>query len=104
MIRKVARYQVREDKVSEIKEAIKELVEAVAENEPGTFYDTYYAEDNTSFVHFMSFVDREAEEKHRNAPYTKKFYELLRPACETDPEIKFVVLVHTTRESKSGSA
>ena len=104
MIRKVARYKVREEKVEEIKQAIKEFVEAVAENESGTFYDAFYAEDNTSFVHFMSFADREAEEKHRNAPYSRKFADILYPACVEEPEFKFVVLVHTTRESKAGPA
>jgi quinol monooxygenase YgiN len=85
MIRKMATYRVKKESLVAVIRAVREFVQAVQEQEPETVYTAYRAGGGTDFVHFMAFVDEEAEQLHRAAPYTKKFTDLLYPACETEP-------------------
>ena len=85
MIFKMARYTVRPERVTEIKNAIDDFVASIKENEPATFYETYQESDGPSFVHLMCFEDEEAEDAHRNPPHTNTFVDLLSSSCENPP-------------------
>lgn len=97
MIRKVVRYQVKEAELRPVEQAITEFVDAIAQNEPYTVYEAYQSDDGVSFVHFMSFPNQEAEEKHQTATYTMKFVEVLYPRCEAAPVFTDLKLVRSSR-------
>jgi quinol monooxygenase YgiN len=92
----MARYRVRSDGVDDVKVAIDEFVEAVAEHEPGTLYEAFVTDDGQSFVHFMSFADPPAELAHQMAEYTERFTQLLYPLCEEKPVFATLTLVEST--------
>jgi quinol monooxygenase YgiN len=85
MLRKIARYRVKKENLVEIIQAVREFVTAVQDEEPETVYTAYRHGGGQDFIHFMAFSDEEAEKIHLIAPYTKKFFELLLPACEEEP-------------------
>lgn len=85
MIRKMASYRVKKENLVEVIRAAREFIQAVQEEEPETIYTAYRAGTGRDFVHFMAFIDEEAEQLHQAAPYTKKFTDLLYPACESEP-------------------
>lgn len=93
MMRKIAEYKVKPDKVGEAEGAIQEFVAAISAEEPDTFYTAYQKDDGVSFIHFMAFRDAEAEKKHQKAPYTSKFVEILYPNCEEQPRFTDLTLV-----------
>jgi quinol monooxygenase YgiN len=86
MIGIMATYRVRKDCVEEVGRAVREFIAAVRENEPFTTYHAYGVEDGVTFVHVMTFPDRESEEAHRTAPYTVEFTEVVYPCCVVEPE------------------
>ena len=85
MIRKVAEYTVREGAVEAVEAAIGRFVAAVRAAEPRTTYEAYRRADGRSFLHFMGFESVEAEEAHRQAPYTAAFVDALYPRCIEPP-------------------
>lgn len=86
MIVKQVTYKVHPEKLDAVLEAIERFVRAVAEHEPSTVYAAYRDnEEPTAFVHLMRFPDAQAEEAHRQAPYTDQFVEVLYPSCEEEP-------------------
>lgn len=93
MIHKMVRFTVEPGQVASVEGAIREFVAAVAENEPETTYRTYRRGDSRAFVHVMAFPDEQAEERHRNAPYTERFVEELYPRCRKEPEFEELVPV-----------
>lgn len=91
MIHKMARFTVKPEQLGQVERVIREFVEAVDENEPDTIYRAYRRGDSRAFLHFMAFPDAEAEERHREAPYTHRFVEKLYPKCEMEPEFEVLV-------------
>ncbi len=82
----MAIYQVKEDKVDDVRFAATEFVEAVKENEPGTlFYESYQGKGDLSFFHLMTFENKVAEELHRKTPHMTAFEVKLYPNCEDEP-------------------
>ncbi len=87
MINKIVRYRVNKDKLKDVIKAVKEFVNEVRKNEPGTIrYDAYQLKDKMSFIHFMSFKDSKDENIHRKTRHVKKFVSILYPNCEEEPE------------------
>lgn len=80
-------FQVREEALDEAKEAIKELISKVRENEPGTllYKSMQMRNDPTSFVHFMVFADDDAHLRHRGAPYVLEFVKKIYELCPNEP-------------------
>jgi quinol monooxygenase YgiN len=97
VIRKVVRYKVKEAELEPVEQAITEFVDAIAQNEPHTVYEAYQSDDGVSFIHFMSFPDQEAEQKHQTAAYTMKFVQVLYPRCEEAPVFTDLKLVRSSR-------
>jgi quinol monooxygenase YgiN len=94
VIAKMARYRVKADKRDEVVSVLEEFVKTVKEKEPSTLrYVAYRLEDGVSFVHIMYFKDEEAERRHREASYVKKFEKLLHPNCEEEPRFFSIVPV-----------
>ena|SRR3989344_7931785 len=99
MINIIAQYKVRNDKLEVVKSAINEFVNSIKKNEPDTLvYESFQMPDKISFIHFMSFRDKDAEEKHRNTAHVKKFVELLYPNCDKEPEFTKLDLISSTRK------
>jgi quinol monooxygenase YgiN len=99
MIGKIARYVVKESEIDEVKLAVEEFVGAIKSNEPDTVYHAYQADGDITFVHVMTFSDEDAEERHRTAPYTNSFVDLLYPRCEETPVFSDLMLVSTTDDA-----
>jgi quinol monooxygenase YgiN len=99
MIRKIARYVVKEDQVENVKPVIEEFISAIKQYESATLYHAYQADDGVTFFHVMAFPDEEAEDAHRTAAHTLRFVEELYPRCEEPPIFNDLTLVHTTDDA-----
>lgn len=87
MVNKLAKYRVHADQLEAVKKAVREFVTAVGRLEADTLrYDAYQTDDPREFIHFMTFRDAAAEEKHRTSPHVKKFVNALYPACKEEPQ------------------
>lgn len=82
-IRQLARYQVRPEAFERCLAAIREFVDYVRHNEPGTLrYEVWQEkEDPTRFVHIFVFRDAEADRIHSESAAVKKFSSILYPEC-----------------------
>jgi len=93
-IHMLAIYQVKIDKVDEVRLAVSEFVDGVKANEPGTlFYESYQGKGDLSFFHLMTFEDAVAEELHRQTPHMATFVQKLYPNCEDEPSFVELELV-----------
>ena len=85
-----ARYQVHPQAVDRCKQAIKNLVEYVKENEKGTLY--YIANQEKlnpyAFLHTMIFKDELALTMHRSSEAAEKFVNVIYPAAIDPLEFK----------------
>ncbi|MGD8353934.1 MAG: antibiotic biosynthesis monooxygenase [Pseudomonadota bacterium] len=93
-IHMMAIYNVKADKVDEVRLAVSEFIDAVRENEPGTlFYESYQGKDDLSFFHLMTFENAVAEEIHRQTPHMETFAKKLYPNCVQEPGFVELTLV-----------
>jgi quinol monooxygenase YgiN len=76
---KTAESTVRPDRRDECVVAVREVVAAVRENEPGTrlYVSFARADDETRFLHVMVFEDEEAERRHRGSDRVRRFTDRL---------------------------
>ncbi len=85
-----ARYQVRPQTVDRCKQAIKNLVDYVKENEKGTLY--YIANQEIlnpyAFLHTMIFQDEVALTMHRSSEAAERFVSVIYPAAIDPLEFK----------------
>ena len=85
-----ARYQVRPQKIDQCKQAIKNLVNYVKENEKGTLY--YIATQEIlnpyAFLHMMIFQDDVALTMHRSSEAAEMFVKIVYPATVDPIEFK----------------
>lgn len=102
MIKKLAHYRIRPETAADVRAAIDEFVAAVQREEPDTIYAALVAPDGVSFVHAMAFPDAAAESRHRQAPHTRRFTDVLYPRCEQPPEFTEVAVIATTRMKPGG--
>ncbi len=100
-------YNVKKKKLAKAKDALSEYVDAVKKNEPGTIeYKVFQdADDSSSFVHIMSFTDKNAKKTHEKTEHLKKLKKILVPMSKgkaeyaTLTEIKFVKSHETTENT-----
>ena len=85
-----ARYQVKPHKIDQCKQAIKNLVKYVRENEQGTLY--YIANQEIlnpyAFLHMMIFQDDVALTMHRSSEAAERFVNIVYPATIDPIEFK----------------
>jgi quinol monooxygenase YgiN len=82
-IRQLARYEVRPEAVERCLAAVREFVDYVRENEPGTLrYEVWQEQKHpTRFVHVFVFRDAQADRIHSESPEVKRFAGVLYPEC-----------------------
>lgn len=102
MIKKLARYRIRPETAASVRTAINEFIGAIHREEPDTIYAALAASDGVTFVHAMAFSDAAAEARHRSAPHTRRFTDILYPNCEQQPEFTDLVVIATTRTKPGG--
>ncbi len=100
-------YKLKKKKLAKAKDALSEYVDAVKKNEPGTIeYKVFQdADDSSSLVHLMSFVDKNAKKAHEKTAHLKKLKKILVPISKgeavytTLAEVKFVKSPEKTEET-----
>jgi len=100
-------YKLKKKKLAKAKDALSEYVDAVKKNEPGTIeYKVFQdAEDSSTFVHLMSFVDQNAKKVHEKTEHLKKLKKILVPISKGKAvytilaEIRFVKSPEKTEET-----
>jgi quinol monooxygenase YgiN len=82
-VRQLARYEVRAESLARCLTAIRDFVEYVRSNEPGTLrYEVWQEPDHpTRFVHIFVFRDAAADRAHSESAAVKKFASILYPEC-----------------------
>ncbi len=104
MINKKAYYKIKPESIEKVKTAIDEFVNEIAEKETNTNYCSYQKkEDETAFIHVMSFRSKEDEELHRNSTHTKKFVEILYPECVEGPIFEELNVISSVKVLKQKS-
>jgi len=85
-----ARYQVQPQRIDQCKQAIKNLVQYVKENEKGTLY--YIAKQEIlnpyAFLHMMIFQDDVALTMHRSSEAAERFVDIVYPSSIDPIEFK----------------
>ena len=95
-IHMMAIFQVKENKVDDVRLAVTGFIDAVKENEPGTlFYESYQGKGDLSFFHIMTFENNVAEELHRQTPHMATFVKKLYPNCVEEPGFVELELVES---------
>jgi quinol monooxygenase YgiN len=103
----IVRYKVKKKKLAKAKDAISEYVEEVKKNEPGTIeYKVFQDDDDiSSFVHIMSFTDKNAKKIHEKTEHLKKLKKILVPMSKGKAEyttltvVKFIKSLQKTEET-----
>ncbi len=77
----LVQYKIKKKKLAKAISAISEYMEKVKTNEPGTTeYKVFQdGDDDTLFVHIMSFVDKAAKKTHEKSEHLKKLKKILIP-------------------------
>lgn len=80
-IHQTAYFVVRDDALEVCKDAIREFIDYVRENEPNTFlYTSLQAKDNANhFLHYFIFRDENARQVHANSEAVNRFTSTLYP-------------------------
>ena len=80
-IYQIGAYQVKPSAVGTVKQAIKDFVDYVQANEPGTqMYLAWQEQDDpTRFLHLFIFADAAAQTRHGQSQAVKRFEEIYSP-------------------------
>ena len=95
-------YKIKKKKLVKATDAILEYVEAVKKNEPGTTeYKVYQDDDdNTLFIHMMSFVDKSAKKTHEKSEHLKKLKKILVPISKGKAVYTSMVEIKPTKSQE----
>jgi len=93
-----ARFKVKPESREKCEQAIREFIEYIRANEPGTmrYSSLQQADDPLSFLHFFIFTDRAAREKHSNSEGVQRFTSVLYPELQAPVEFTEHTLVAST--------
>ncbi len=92
-------YKVKQDKIKDVKLAIRNYIDIVRETEPSiNVYESYQNKGEPSkFIHLAQFKDKEIEENHKNKDHTQEFSNFLYPLCEIEPQFSYMNLIGSVR-------
>lgn len=95
----LVQYKIKKKKLAKAKDAISEYVQAVQKNEPGTTeYKVFQdGDDNTIFLHSMSFVDTTAKKAHEKSEHLKKLKKILVPMSKGEATYTRMVEMKPTK-------
>jgi len=93
-----ARFIVKPESREKCEQAIHEFIDYIKANEPGTLRYTslQQADDPTSYMHFFSFQDEAARDKHANSEGVSRFTSVLYPETLTPVEFTEYKMVAST--------
>jgi quinol monooxygenase YgiN len=87
----MVRYQVKEERVAENEELVKEVYRQLHEEKPaGLRYSTYRLADGVSFVHVASYETETAHTTLVNLAAFKNFQANIKERCKKIPEVEEV--------------
>ena len=92
-------YKVKPEAIPDVLKQIVDYIDTVRNKEPNIrVYESYQNKDDpTKFIHLAEFKDKDAEQTHKNAPYTKKFAKFLWPLCEQEPQFIYMKMIGSAR-------
>jgi quinol monooxygenase YgiN len=95
-----ARFQVHHEGMEQAKQAIRDFVDYVRENEPRTrlYTSAQQKDDETKFLHYFIFEDDAAMQTHRNSEGVMKFTGILYPLLVDSVEFTEYQQFHSTDE------
>ena len=93
-----AHFQVKPESRAKCEQAIREFIDYIKANEPGTLRYTslQQADDPTRFMHFFIFQDAAARETHANSEGVKRFTSVLYPETLAPVEFMEYTIVAST--------
>ena len=100
-IHQTARFKVKPESLQKCEQAIREFVQYVRDNEPGTLLYTSLQEkaDPTSFLHYFIFQDEAARTIHANSDGVKRFTNILYPETVAGVEFTEYTVASSTRQT-----
>ena len=85
MVKKIAKYKVKQGSEEIVEKAAANIVSQVQSHEGLTRYTVYRTSEEQTYAHIMSFPDEDAAAKHRDSSYNQEFMAILRENCEEEP-------------------
>ncbi len=100
-IHQTARFKVKPESLQKCEQAIRNFVQYVKDNEPGTLLYTSVQEkdDPTSFLHYFIFQDEAARNIHANSDDVNRFTSILYPETVAGVEFTEYTVVDSTRQA-----
>ncbi len=100
-IHQTARFKVKLEALEKCQQAIREFVQYVKDNEPGTLLYTSVQEkdDPTSFLHYFIFKDEAARQVHANSGGVNRFTAVLYPETLEGVEFTEYTIVTSTQQT-----
>lgn len=94
-----ARFQVRPESVEKCRQAIREFIDHIRANEPGTglYMALEDSKDPTQFLHVFWFASEEAQQTHRTSEAVGRFTSILYPETVAGVEFTNYELVASNR-------
>jgi hypothetical protein len=96
MIHRLATYKVRDEKITEAREALAKFVKTTREQGPRDMEISIFCEhDGLTHHHYSSFPDEQTSALHGNSVYFADFWEVLYECCETFSQSVELESLHT---------
>ncbi len=97
MLEFVIQYRVGEDKIAELKTAMRKFFDAQrALNDSGCSYRSLSRPDGVSFIHIARFDDEAAQARFQSTPHFKEWSQILPALCVEGPDASPVSEIEST--------
>lgn len=83
----VVPYSVKSESLEKVKIIIRKFIFDIEKNEPKTLYYKSFqqTDEPTKFIHIMTFLNKKAEDYHKNTKYCREFTDALYSLYEKMP-------------------
>jgi quinol monooxygenase YgiN len=100
-----ARFQVRPESVEKVRQAVRDFIDHIRANEPGTglYVSLEDSKDPTRFLHVFWFTGEDAQQTHRTSEAVDRFTSILYPETVGGVEFTTYDLVASTTEHAEDS-